>query len=82
MNPVLYGENQYGWVLFEEAVLDACGIDMDVLRSAQSTKSTARERTLRISKVRNRTLRISKVRNRTLRRFEGRTLRRQTLSTL
>ncbi|MDA8539175.1 hypothetical protein N9K47_00355 [bacterium] len=37
------GEHQYGWVLFEEAVLDACGIDMDKLRSAQSTKTTGRE---------------------------------------
>ena len=37
------GQNQYGWVLFEDAVLDACGIDMDALRSAQSTKMTGRE---------------------------------------
>eukprot|EP00918_Siedleckia_nematoides_P039783 GHVU01086467.1.p2 GENE.GHVU01086467.1~~GHVU01086467.1.p2 ORF type:complete len:245 (-),score=56.28 GHVU01086467.1:1219-1953(-) len=37
------GEHQYGWVLLEDVVLDACGIDMDKLRAAQSTKSTARE---------------------------------------
>ena len=37
------GQYQYGWVLFEEAVLDACGIDMDELRSALSTKRTGRE---------------------------------------
>ena len=37
------GKHQYGWVLFEDAVLDACGIDIDALRASQSTKMTGRE---------------------------------------
>eukprot|EP01043_Picozoa_sp_COSAG02_P079009 COSAG02_NODE_18066_length_963_cov_1.087963_2_plen_141_part_01 len=34
------GEYQYGWGLCEEAVVAACGIDMDQLRAAKSTKNS------------------------------------------